>query len=83
MNKDMFNNCSSLTSILLFNTSKAKWVPYMFYNCLNVNTGASSLYYQMKNQTEPPTLHDYTFRNCGINTVQGQAELAKIPSDWK
>lgn len=31
----------------------------------------------------PPTSHIYTFRNCGINTQTGSAELAQIPNDWK
>lgn len=79
----MFYNCSKLTSIPLFDTSNVTNMTYMFSNCVNVENGALALYKQASTQANPPTAHDRTFRNCGSNTVNGAAELAQIPSNWK
>lgn len=35
------------------------------------------------NDGNPPSKHQYAFRNCGINTVTGAAELAQISGSWK
>ena len=78
-----FNGCSSLTNIPLFNTSKVTDMFRMFYECYKVESGALALYQQVSTQTNPPTNHEKTFYNCGIDTVNGAAELAQIPSDWK
>lgn len=79
----MLYECHSLTSIPLFNTNKVKRMTMMCYNCYNVQSGASALYRRASTQTNPPTGHNQTFYRCGINTTQGAAELAKIPSNWK
>jgi surface protein len=76
-------NCTKLTSIPLFNTSKVTNMFQTFQGCTNVQSGALALYQQMSTQTTPPTNHGGTFYNCGINTQTGSAELAQIPSDWK
>ena len=80
---NMFISCSSLTSIPLFNTSKVYDMEYAFYDCYNVQSGALALYKQASSQDNPPRTHTSAFRNCGINTQTGSAELAQIPSDWK
>lgn len=79
----MCQDCKKLKSIPLFDTSKATDVDYMFNECRSVESGALALYNQMANQTNPPTDHLTTFKNCGIDTVTGAAELEQIPSDWK
>ena len=79
----MFNNCSSLTTVLLFNTSSVVFMAGMFENCKNVQSGALALYQQASTQTNPPSKHTGTFKNCGVNTTTGAAELAQIPDDWK
>lgn len=79
----MFYNCTSLTSIPLFDTNKVTNMDSMFQGCKNVQTGALALYQQASSQTNPPTSHTLTFRYCGSNTTTGVAELAQIPSDWK
>lgn len=79
----MFLNCSALQSVPLFNTAKVRNMSYMFYGCTNVQYGALALYQQASTQTNPPTVYDGTFTNCGKNTQTGAAELAQIPSDWK
>ena len=78
----MFSMCVALTSIPLFDTSNALNMSDMFYACYAVQSGALALYRQASTQVNIPT-HSWTFRNCGINTTQGAAELAQIPSDWK
>ena len=80
---DMFAYCSELSSIRLYNTAKVKDVETMFDHCTKVNSGALAFYQQLATQANPPTNHWKTFRECGSTTVQGAAELAQIPSDWK
>ena len=79
----MFEECVTLTSIPLFDTSKVENMGGMFKNCHMVEKGALALYKQASTQANPPTIHPQTFRNCGVNTQTGKAELAQIPSDWK
>ena len=79
----MFDTCSSLTSVPLFNTSSVVSMHDMFLNCKKVQSGALALYLQASTQTNPPSGHRKTFRNCGSNTTTGAAELAQIPDDWK
>ena len=79
----MFNKCSSLTTVLLFNTSSVVFMAGMFEDCKNVQSGALALYQQASTQANPPSKHTGTFKNCGVNTTTGAAELAQIPEDWK
>lgn len=79
----MYYKCSALTAIPQFNTSKITNADYMFLGCVSVNSGALNLYQQMSTQTTPPSSHYGTFSACGRDTVNGAAELAQIPSDWK
>lgn len=79
----MFCYCSAISSVPLFNTSKVKDMGFTFWGCSNVQSGALALYRQASSQTTPPTDHEGTFAGCGSNTVNGAAELAQIPSNWK
>lgn len=78
----MCADCSSLSSIPLFNTTKVTNMDAAFAGCVNVQSGALALYQQASTQANVPS-HYATFGECGSNTVQGAAELAQIPSDWK
>lgn len=78
-----FADCWSLTSIPLFNTSKVTDINAAFLRCYNVQSGALALYQQASTQTNPPTNHQYAFRECGKDTQTGAEELAQIPSAWK
>lgn len=80
---EMFDGCYSLTSVPLFDTSKVTVMAGMFASCTNVGSGALALYQQASSQAVPPVYHSMAFRDCGINTTTGAAELAQIPSDWK
>jgi len=79
----MFKGCTSLTNVALFDTSKVTNMNYTFDGCTNVQSGALAFYQQASTQSNPPSKHTSTFRNCGKNTQTGAAELAQIPSDWK
>ena len=79
---DMFRN-TSLTNVPLFNTSNVTNMNYTFRDCINVQSGALALYQQASTQTNPPSTHTGTFKNCGSNTTTGAAELAQIPKSWK
>lgn len=81
----MFSGCSGLKRIPTFIISSGNCIiSWMFYNCSNVESGMLDLYNQFS-QMPPASTYMYqgVFRNCGTNTVTGQAELAQIPSDWK
>ena len=78
----MFDGCSSLITVPLFDTSSVTDTSYMFYNCFNVESGALALYQQASTQATPPTNHTNTFYYCGSDTTSGAAELAQIPSSW-
>ena len=79
----MLAHCTALTSIPLFDTSRVTDMSYMCYNCTNVQSGALALYQQASSQANPPTSYSLCFTDCGSNTVNGAAELAQIPADWK
>ena len=78
----MFYGCTSLTTVPLFDTSSVTNMGQMFRNCMAVESGALALYQQASTQTTPPQYHTLTFKNCGANTIPGDAELAQIPSSW-
>ena len=79
----MLQGCSSLSSIPLFDTSNVARMDWAFNNCYNVGSGSLAIYQQASTQTNPPTGHYQTFRNCGVYSQTGSAELAQIPDDWK
>lgn len=78
----MFACCLTLETVPLFDTSKCTKMDGMFEDCPNVKSGALALYRQASSQATVPS-HSTTFRDCGINTPTGSAELAQIPNDWK
>ena len=79
----MFNGCFQLKTVQLFNTSSVTNMNNMFYQCYDVQTGALALYRQVTLQATPPTYHESTFYQCGIDTQTGYEELEQIPDDWK
>lgn len=79
----MFYGCDGLKYVPLFNTDKVESVTWFCRFCFNVESGALAFYNQVSTQATPPTSHLEAFEECGRNTVQGAAELAQIPDDWK
>lgn len=79
----MLYQCTSLTQIPLFATEHVIDMDYMCKECVNVAGGAFDLYQQASSQSSPPRRHNQTFRDCGINTPGGRADLLGIPQDWQ
>lgn len=78
-----FMNCTALTQIpssIPFGGYVAN-VAQMFAGCTEVTSGALALYNQLKDVTTI-TNHADTFKDCGLNTVTGLAELQQIPLSW-
>ena len=78
--RQMFHMCESLKSIPLYDVSNVLKADEMFYKCVNVESGALDMYNELVHNAY---FHTDTFKDCGINTITGAAELAQIPSDWK
>jgi hypothetical protein len=78
----MFAGCTGLTKINNINLPNVINCEMMFRDCVNVETGALKLYQQLSTQANPPTTYGDCFRNCGINTRTGLAELQQIPQSW-
>jgi hypothetical protein len=79
----MFEFCTNLPYVPLLNTTKLKDMNSMFKDCPYVSGGILNLYNQLIAQQNPPTYHSFAFKNCGISSQAGSAELAQIRSDWK
>lgn len=78
-----FVNCTGLTQIpssIQFGSYVAN-VAQMFAGCTEVTGGALDLYNQLKD-VATITNHADTFKDCGLNTVTGLAELQQIPLSW-
>ena len=78
----MFGNCFNLEIIPLYNTNKVTNMYGTFAYCYSVKSGALALYNQASTQANPPIEHEWTFKDCGIHTETGLAELNQIPVDW-
>ena len=81
----MFYGCSSLTDIsriasMDFNQSYL-YVTSMFYNCKNVSAGILSAYRKLSSLPAVQST-DSAFKYCGIETVNGAAELRQVPNSW-
>jgi surface protein len=74
--------CTSIVEVPLLNIPKATRVDYLFSHCYNVKSGTLALYRKLALQ-EGITNHTHAFWNCGSDTIEGAAELAQIPDDWK
>lgn len=88
--QNMCSGCTSLREVPLLDTSSCiddgeGDCQCMFKDCVSVEHGALALYEQMVSQGSYPAnrLRAEMFRDCGINTTTGAAELAQIPADWK
>ena len=84
----MFERCTALTAVPALNVgATAQYqslqdVTDMFDGCRAVASGALDLYTALSGLVSMST-HYRCFRDCGIDTETGAAELAQIPSDWK
>ena len=76
----MFHGCNALRTIPQFSVAATPAVADMFYGCTRVESGILAFY---QRAVDNVTFHMLCFRNCGVDTVTGTAELAQIPDDWK
>lgn len=76
----MFQECYSLTDIPDLKLPNVNYCTCMFRSCRNIKTGILRMFNNLGHAT---TYHEGTFRNCGVDTVEGSAELALVPDDWK
>lgn len=78
----LFEDCYNLKDL---NNIKFTGEPFgaetMFQGCVNVESGILDLYNRLVALGKGP--YGAMFRDCGINTETGRAELEQIPSDWK
>lgn len=76
----MYMNCTSLRRLPRFELYNAgAHIVSMFEGCRNVESGILDCYDSLIVSAQ----HGACFRNCGVDTPTGAAELAQIPSDWK
>ena len=86
----MFEGCTKLTEFpnvvmptIAHGAISAPSLYRMFYGMTNVGAGSYAFYQDLISKGYGSTDHHQTFTNCGINTPEGAADLAQIPSDWK
>ena len=72
---------TGISSIPDYDLSNVEEAGYAFAYCENVASGALAAYNQLSNNGVCEG-HNYTFTDCGKDTVTGAAELAQIPSSW-
>ncbi len=78
----LFSGCTSLEEIPQLRAMGTIQCSNAFDGCRSVMSGILAAYDVLAPVTQRYQ-HHYTFRDCGIDTPQGSAELAQIPSDWK
>lgn len=79
---EMFAECTSLRRVPLLEQAGATIVIQMFMNCYNVEGGILDFYDRFRSIADQGS-HWACFRDCGINTTTGAAELTQLPWDWK
>lgn len=86
----MFEGCTKLTEFpnvvmptIAHGAISAPSLYRMFYGMTNVGAGSYAFYQDLISKGYGSTDHYQTFTNCGINTPEGAADLAQIPSAWK
>lgn len=78
--REMCRGCTALEEVPLFQVRRNTNMNNAFNGCVNVEDGAYDLY--SRGNTVGVTNHTDTFTNCGSNTVTGQADLDRIPTEW-
>ena len=76
-----FQGCTGLTAMPYLDLSAVRQCTSMFDGCTNIGSGILDTYNVLSLHVQQNNNHCY--RNCGINSPTGSAELAQIPSDWK
>jgi surface protein len=80
----MFSGCLSLTKMPVFDVASVQNCERAFLGCRNMESGIYSMYTALSaNEWQYSSSYSECFKNCGIDTVSGAAELAQIPASWK
>lgn len=80
--KRMFRICKNLKEIKDYDFSSVTNVDGVFEDCFSVEIGITETYNKFVARGASITTHLDTFKNCGIDTATGAAELAQIPASW-
>ena len=80
--QNMFRDCAALSYIPAFVLPSVDNCRDMFNGCRNVQSGALAVYNQLVETVTTSFMYAGTFKNCGVDTVTGSAELAQIPPEW-
>lgn len=78
-----FYRCSSLTAMPSLDLSAVRQCISMFENCVNIGSGILDTYNVLSAHIASSDEHGRCYRNCGIDSPTGSAELAQIPAGWK
>lgn len=76
----MCMGCTALEEVPNYSFRTNTDLDNAFNGCINVEDGAYAFYAYANNRSI--THHTDTFTNCGSNTVTGQADLDRIPTEW-
>ena len=74
--------CNKITRLPTISSTIITDCEAAFRACPKVETGALDMYNQLSSQSTPPTVVSNCFKDCGISTTSGVAELAQIPASW-
>ena len=77
-----FRECKSITDIPNYNFDAVTDCTGVFHNATSVRTGITESYDKFIARGASLTQHSQAFENCGIDTEEGQAALAQIPTSW-
>ena len=78
----MFEGCVSLEAVPAFDYSNAQNCSSMYNGCVNVKSGMDDAYTALSAVISSPSKYYKCFADCGVNTEEGRAERALIPTSW-
>lgn len=82
-NIDSFaRQCYSIDRIPDYDVSSVTSCAAAFRDSTNIKYGILEMYNKLLARDSAITDHKNCFKNCGINTPEGQAALAQIPQSW-
>lgn len=78
-----FKNCRSLSYMPLLDVSGVNQCQEMFIDCVKMAGGMLDVYDVLKVNCVSYGTHMMAFRDCGVMSTTGRAELDQLPNDWK
>lgn len=80
--RSMFDGCRNIETIPDYDFSSVTNVNNLVSNTYNVKYGILETYNKLLARGASITNHTDCFKNCGINTPEGQIALSQIPASW-